>query len=263
MQLENKVAVVTGAGSGIGRACALAFAARGADVVVAEISAERASAVALEVEALGRRGIAVPTDVGSDESVAALRAAAIEEFGHVDLVMSNVGVLAVGLPQEIPMDAWQRVLNINLFGTVRTVNAFLPEFVARGHGHIVATASTAGLFPYAFDRLPYASSKAAVIAYMESLTLYTRPLGIGTTLLCPAGVATNIMEQVTNYGEPRAPRPPALSFNTPDVVGEAVADAVERDRFQVFTAPEVHGFLARKAENLDQFLADQVDWITS
>ena len=98
---------------------------------------------------------------------------------------------------------------------------------------------------------------------MESLTLYTRPLGIGTTLLCPAGVATNIMEQVTNYGEPRAPRAPALSFNTPDVVGEAVADAVEQDRFQVFTAPEVHGFLARKAENLDQFLNDQVDWITS
>src|SRR5205823_13949935 len=108
--------------------------------------------------------------------------------------------IAKGLPLEIPIDAWSSIIDINLLGTVRVLRAFLPGLLEQGSGHVVTTGSTAGLFPYAFDRLPYAATKAAVVAFTESLALYLRPRGIGVTCFCPAGVITNIVEEIRVYG---------------------------------------------------------------
>lgn len=162
--LNGCVAVVTGGASGIGLSTARALAAAGAAVVIADIHDERMRSACDEITAGGGRAIGCRCDVASDDDVAALRAAAVETFGAVDIVMNNVGILMLGAPENIPLAAWERTFNVNVLSVARSIHAFLPEMLERGRGHIVNTASTAGLWGYSPDRIPYASSKAAVIA---------------------------------------------------------------------------------------------------
>jgi NAD(P)-dependent dehydrogenase (short-subunit alcohol dehydrogenase family) len=255
-EMTNAVAVVTGAGSGIGRAAAHSFARRGARVVVADIDVDRATAVAGE---LGEQGVGTRCDVTSAADLEAARDLALDRFGRVDLVMNNVGVLAVGPVEAIPLEAWQRIIDINLLGIVRSNLVFLPMLLEQGAGHIVNTASTAGLLPYGFDRLPYTTTKHAVVGLSESLALYLRPRGIGVSCLCPAGVATNIVEQITFYGQPTPPRGPAFSIIDAETVGELVADGVTEGRFLILTAPEVAGELRRQGEGIDAYLTQLIE----
>jgi NAD(P)-dependent dehydrogenase (short-subunit alcohol dehydrogenase family) len=261
--IDQCVAVITGAGSGIGRATAHALAQCGAAVCVSDIDAQRAAAVAAEIAGLGGRAVGARCDVASDSDVAALSATVISTFGRVDIVMSNVGVIAKGLPLEIPMDAWSSVIDVNLLGAVRVLRTFLPALLEQGSGHVVTTGSTAGLFPYAFDRLPYAASKAALIALTESLALYLRPRGIGVTCFCPAGVITNIVEQIREYG-------PATPFQVPQVplvsaerAAELVVDAIRDDRLLVTTDPVVDAMVVEHATDRDAFLRSQIAYLES
>jgi len=134
LDLGNSVAVLTGAGSGIGRATALAFARRGAKVVVTDLDDDRASAVAKEI---GDAAIAVRCDVTNVEDLIAAREVALATFGRIDLVMNNVGVLAVGPVEAIPLEGWERVVDINLMSVVRSLTVFLPSLLEQGCGHIV------------------------------------------------------------------------------------------------------------------------------
>jgi NAD(P)-dependent dehydrogenase (short-subunit alcohol dehydrogenase family) len=252
IDLANAVAVITGAGSGIGRAAAHSFARRGSRVVVTDIDGDRAATVAAE---LGDRGVGARCDVTSVADLEAARDLALERFGRVDLVMNNVGVLAVGPVEAIPIEAWQRTVDINLFGVVRSNLVFLPLLLDQGSGHIVNTASTAGLLPYGFDRLPYTATKHAIVGLSESLALYLRPRGIGVSCLCPAGVATNILEQITFYGELAPPRGPAFPVLDADTVGEIVADGVSEDRFLILTAPEAADELREHGADIDTYLS--------
>ena len=152
--INGAVAVITGTGSGIGRATALALAKRGGSVVVTDLDVSRAEAVADEMVRRGYRAVGVRCDVSSDDDVAAAYATTMSSFGRADIVMSNVGVIAMGLPEQIPLAAWASLLDVNVLGTVRVLRTFLPHLLERGTGHVVTTASTAGLFPYAYDRLP-------------------------------------------------------------------------------------------------------------
>jgi NAD(P)-dependent dehydrogenase (short-subunit alcohol dehydrogenase family) len=252
IDLANAVAVITGAGSGIGRAAAHSFARRGSRVVVTDIDGDRAATVATE---LGDQGVGARCDVTSAADLEAARDLALERFGRVDLVMNNVGVLAVGPVEAIPIEAWERTVDINLFGVVRSNLVFLPLLLEQGSGHIVNTASTAGLLPYGFDRLPYTATKHAIVGLSESLALYLRPRGIGVSCLCPAGVATNILEQITFYGEPAPPRGPAFPVLDADTVGEIVADGVSEDRFLILTAPEAADELREHGADIDAYLS--------
>jgi NAD(P)-dependent dehydrogenase (short-subunit alcohol dehydrogenase family) len=252
IDLANAVAVITGAGSGIGRAAAHSFARRGSRVVVTDIDGDRAATVAAE---LGDQGVGARCDVTSVADLEAARDVALERFGRVDLVMNNVGVLAVGPVEAIPIEAWERTVDINLFGVVRSNLVFLPLLLDQGSGHIVNTASTAGLLPYGFDRLPYTATKHAIVGLSESLALYLRPRGIGVSCLCPAGVATNILEQISFYGEPAPPRGPAFPVLDADTVGEIVADGVSDDRFLILTAPEAADELREHGADIDAYLS--------
>jgi NAD(P)-dependent dehydrogenase (short-subunit alcohol dehydrogenase family) len=256
IELAGAVAVITGAGSGIGRASALAFASRGARIVVTDLDAERAAAVAAE---LGDGAVAAKCDVTDLADVEAARDVALDRFGRVDLVMNNVGVLAVGKVEDIPLEAWQRIIDINLLGIVRSNLVFLPLLVEQGSGWVVNTASTAGLLPYGFDRLPYTATKHAVVGLSEALALYLRPQGVGVSCLCPAGVATNIVEQITFYGEPHPPRGPSFQILEADAVGELVADGVTAGRFLILTAPEAAEELREHGKDLDAYLAARTD----
>jgi NAD(P)-dependent dehydrogenase (short-subunit alcohol dehydrogenase family) len=252
IDLANAVAVITGGGSGIGRAAAHSFARRGSRVVVTDIDGDRAATVAAE---LGDQGVGARCDVTSVADLEAARDVALERFGRVDLVMNNVGVLAVGPVEAIPIEAWERTVDINLFGVVRSNLVFLPLLLEQGSGHIVNTASTAGLLPYGFDRLPYTATKHAIVGLSESLALYLRPRGIGVSCLCPAGVATNILEQITFYGEPAPPRGPAFPVLDADTVGEIVADGVSDNRFLILTAPEAADELREHGADIDAYLS--------
>jgi NAD(P)-dependent dehydrogenase (short-subunit alcohol dehydrogenase family) len=250
--LSSAVAVITGAGSGIGRATAHSLARRGTRVVVTDIDAGRAAAVAAEI---GEQAAGLRCDVTSVADLEAARDLARERFGRIDVVMNNVGILAVGAVEDIPLEAWQRVVDVNLLGVVRSNLVFLPGLLAQGSGHIVNTASTAGLLPYGFDRLPYTATKHAVVGLSESLALYLRPRGIGVTCLCPAGVATSISEQITFYGDPKPPRGPSFPVVGAETVGELVADAIPADRFLVLTAPEAASELRERGTGIDAYLA--------
>jgi len=199
--LRDITAVITGGGSGIGRATAVVLARRGARIVVADIDAGAAQKVAADINGAG----GAACDVAGDGAFEERKTVALDRFGRVDVVMNNVGVLTRGLSEHLPVEEWQRIFEINLFSVVRSNAVFLPLLIGQGHGHIVNTASFAGLFAYAYDRLPCAASKAAIVQISEGLRLYLRPQGIGVTVLCPGPVRTAIAASLPPRSAPRSP----------------------------------------------------------
>jgi NAD(P)-dependent dehydrogenase (short-subunit alcohol dehydrogenase family) len=249
------VTVITGAGSGIGRATALSLARRGGHVVVTDIDESRAVAVADEVTATGStRGLGLRCDVSDVAAIEAVRDATLATFGRLDIVMSNVGILAKGMPLEIPLEAWEAIIDVNLLGTVRVLNTFLPILVKQGSGHLVTTGSVAGLFPYAYDRLPYAATKGAVVTLTEALALHLEPLGIGVSCLCPAGVLTNISEQVREYGPPTPVQVPPVPVITADQAGELVLQGILDGQFLILTHPIAQDLVTAHGTDRQAFL---------
>jgi NAD(P)-dependent dehydrogenase (short-subunit alcohol dehydrogenase family) len=268
--LAGTVALITGGGSGIGRGTALALARVGVNVVVADLDASRAESVAGEANATAAgagyptRGFGIGFDVNSQSDFDAARDRLLAEFGRVDIVMNNVGVISAGPPEQIPLAEWERIVSTNLLSVVRSNAAFLPVLTAQGSGHIVNTASTAGLYAYAYERLPYSATKAGVIAISEALALYLKPQGVGITCLCPGPVSTNIAEMVTFTGPRTALRGPGLEAVSAEAVGEQVRQAISDDTFLLLTHPdEVHAILVERAQDPEGFLARQVEAATS
>ncbi len=176
-ELRGRVAVITGGGSGIGRATALSLAREGAIPVIADVDIERAEAVEHDARELGVEAAAVRCDVTSDADFAALRDITVERFDRVDIVMNNVSMIPIGRPETLPMDAWQRTIDVNLLSVVRSLHVFLPILLEQGSGHIVNTASTAGLFAYAFERLPYSATKRSRRGATSRASTSSRPSG--------------------------------------------------------------------------------------
>jgi NAD(P)-dependent dehydrogenase (short-subunit alcohol dehydrogenase family) len=261
--LTGAVAIITGAGSGIGRACALALAAEGTRTVVSDIDPERAAGTAEQIASKGGGAHPVGCDVTRDVDIQRLHDAALAEYGAIDIVMNNVGVIAVGVPEDLPLSAWEQSFNTNVLSIARSLRVFLPGLLAQGHGHIVNTASTSALWPYGYDRLPYAASKGAVVALSESLALYTRPRGVGVTCLCPGPVRTGIAEQITVFGTPQLMRAPTLALIEAAEVGRLVVDAIKNDTFFLPTHPEVPDIMRKRADDIDAFLNAQIATLAS
>ncbi|HVN50139.1 MAG TPA: SDR family NAD(P)-dependent oxidoreductase, partial [Acidimicrobiales bacterium] len=162
-ELHGKVAVVTGAASGIGRGLAQRFAAEGMRLALADIEAQPLEAVGRELRAGGTDVLTVVTDVSDGAQVDALGEAVVDRFGGVDLVCNNAGVGGGGMMRDLTTADWQWVLGVNLWGVIHGMRVFLPKLVAQGSGHIVNTASLAGLVAAPFMG-PYNASKFAVVA---------------------------------------------------------------------------------------------------
>lgn len=198
--LSGKVAVVTGAASGIGYALAEKWVSHGMKVVLADIEADALEKAADE---LGERGkvVAVPTDVSLADSVDELRRQA-EAFGQVRVVCNNAGVGGFGADPtwEKQVPEWEWVLGVNLWGVINGIRAFMPGMLKRNEGHIVNTASAAGLLPFAFAA-PYAASKHAVVGI--SLSMYQELATLGSnvhiSVLCPGMVRTRIADSTRNW----------------------------------------------------------------
>ena len=253
-ELEGKVAVVTGAGSGIGEGIARAAAAAGMNVVVADIDMDKARLVA---EDLGEQALAVPVDVSSLSSVEALRDAAIERFGAVHLLCNNAGVWIGALMQDADIKDWQYLINVNLYGVIHGVKAFLPLLLEQGEGHIVNTASMGGLISGPPEGL-YTTTKFAVVGLSEALLMEVADKGIGVSVLCPGLVDTNLITQSfavrpqeLNSGiEHGQPAPDVASGISPQTVGEQVVDAVREGGFYIITHDDYREVIAMRHEGI-------------
>ena len=251
-ELKGKTAVVTGAGSGMGRAFAERFADAGMNVVLADIEEPRLDDALASVRGRGVEAIGVATDVSDPAAVDALRDAALERFGRVNVVCNNAGV-ADSTVGGLNLDNWRWVINVNMWGVIHGHRSFLPHLMEHGDGHIVNTASMAGHFP---GHSAYAASKWAVVALTEGLYHQLRAEGstVGVSCLCPGWVNTDIFNADRN--RPEWARSNALaegevdarsamiqefvrdqlrSGMAPERVAELVHHAVVEDRFWVFT----------------------------
>jgi NAD(P)-dependent dehydrogenase (short-subunit alcohol dehydrogenase family) len=257
-RIAGGVAVITGGARGIGLATAEALARRGARLVLVDFD-EQVEQAAADLSARGIEAIAVRADVRRDDAFAQVRERALDRFGAVDILMNNAGVLASGRFEDTPIDEWQRTLDVNVVALVRAIQCFLPDLRAGGQGHVVNTASFAGLFPYAHDRIAYAASKGAVVTMTESLALYLEPMGIGVTLLCPGPVSTGIGTRSTAHSPGLKLRGPGsqFAFRDPAEVGEMVAEAIETDRFFLPTDPLVEALLRERAADMGAFVRKQ------
>ena len=258
--LWSKVAVVTGAASGIGRATAAVLAGEGMRVVVADVDAAGLQVVADDLRGTGHQVLAVPTDVSSPAAIEALRDAALDAYGAVHVVHNNAGVVASGLIEEISLDLWKWVLDVDLWSVIHGVRTFVPLLKQQGEGHIVNTASTAGLQAVA-GLAPYNVAKFGVVALTETLRLELDGSGVGASVLCPGAVNTRIVDAERNLPVTVAGSSGATAdrFRTsagemlaseglaPDDVAGMVRDAIVTDRFWVLTHPSWCGVMEERA----------------
>jgi NAD(P)-dependent dehydrogenase (short-subunit alcohol dehydrogenase family) len=187
-----QVSVVTGGGSGIGRAIAAELARRGSHVVVADLDGRRAEQVAAD---LGDRGSAAEVDVVDADAVQALVALTAERHGRLDVMVNNAGVAIGGLLEELDERHWAKALDVNLRGVVNGVTAAYPIMSAQRSGHILNTASLAGLVP-APAMLPYTTTKHAVVGLSTALRAEAASRGVRVSVLCPAFVDTPLLDDV-------------------------------------------------------------------
>ncbi len=246
-QLDGRVAVVTGGASGIGLALARRFAAEGMCVVIGDVEEPALDTAVSELRATGATVEGVWTDVADAASVQHLADVAVERFGAIHVACNNAGVAAGGLSWEVDLHDWQWVLGVNLWGVVHGVRAFVPVMVDQGEGHVVNTASIAGLTTVPLMG-PYTVSKHAVVALSETLhheLALTAP-HVGVSVLCPGWVRTNIADSARNRpgGAPAADvAAPAAGVMrgfieqgmAPDAVAGQVLDAIREQRFWILT----------------------------
>ena len=259
---KQQTAVITGAGSGIGRATALAFAREGAEIVVSDINPERAERVAREIVDLGGRAIGVRCDVSQSSELQALRKAALDAFGRITILMNNAGIVISGPFLEVDMQNWRRSVEINLFAVIEATQLMLPDILKAGTGHIINVASVAALYPYNVDRMSYNAARAAVVSFSESLAMDLWTKGIGVTLLCPGPTRTNMIENMHFIGEP-ALTAPDLPLTEPEVLGEKMVAALRSGTFFVPGNEEVHEIFARRGANPDAFLREAAEKIAA
>jgi NAD(P)-dependent dehydrogenase (short-subunit alcohol dehydrogenase family) len=265
-ELAGKTAFVTGGASGIGFGLGAAFAQAGMKVMLADIETDALAEAVKSLHDFGPDVRGVACDVADPVSVERAAKASYQAFGNVHVVCNNAGVAAAGGIDNISLDNWRWVLDVNLMGVLHGIRTFLPHIRAHGEGgHIVNTASMAGMNS-GLGFSPYVASKFAVVGISEGLATQLKPFGIGVTVLCPGYVRTRIGESGRNrpqrYGATHTPDPasPAglliariaerlQSGLDPSDVAARVLAAIREDQLYVFTHPEM------RAELEDRFAA--------
>jgi NAD(P)-dependent dehydrogenase (short-subunit alcohol dehydrogenase family) len=265
-RMEGKVALVTGAASGIGRETALACAGRGARVAVCDVTRLRLDEVATDLRELGVEVVAERVDVSDPDEMESFAETVHSEFGPVDLLINNAGVGLVGGFLDTTLDDWDRLVGINLMGVVHGCHSFLPEMIATGGGgHVVNVASAAGFLANP-ALCAYTATKFAVLGLSEALRAELRPHGIGVTAICPGVINTPITATSPIRGEDSEQRRERMAGiyerrgYSPERVAERILSAVQRDRAVAPVAPEAHAMYAvsRAAPPVGRWLAGRM-----
>jgi NAD(P)-dependent dehydrogenase (short-subunit alcohol dehydrogenase family) len=247
VELAGKHAVVTGAGSGIGRACAIAFSSEGARLHLADVDGDRLSAVAEEIGAAATR-----TDVSRESEIRELVDEAQGLGGPIDLFFSNAGIAGPPGGPEAPDDELQRTWEINVMAHVWAARAVLPAMVERGEGYLLSTASAAGLLTQV-SALGYSMTKHAAVAVAEWLSIAYADAGIKVSCVCPQGVRTPMLELALDDPVGAAPLL-AGGLIDPDDVAVAVVDGLRAEQFLILPHPEVADHLALKGAQPERWL---------
>ncbi|WP_406021742.1 SDR family oxidoreductase [Nocardioides sp. NBC_00850] len=252
MNVAGKVAVVTGAGGGIGAALAAGLAERGARVVIADLDPESTGKVAAAVG-----GVAVVGDASQISVLKEMIAAAESNFGPVDLFFANAGIMGeAGIGESD--EEWQRIVDINLLAHVRAARLLLPGWIERGSGYFVSTASAAGLLTQ-IGAGPYSVTKHAAIGFSEWLSVTHGDQGVRVSCVCPMGVNTaihhdalNSEDEASQLGANVVAR--AGSVLEPEDVAAITLAAIEEETFLVLPHPEVLEYYRRKGSDYDRWL---------
>jgi NAD(P)-dependent dehydrogenase (short-subunit alcohol dehydrogenase family) len=249
MDIKDKVVVVTGAGSGIGRALAKGMAAAGArSVICTDLDAANAEETA---QMIGANASATALDVADEEAIEALIRDTETAAGALDIFVSNAGYGQPG-GLDLPTRDWVRMMNVHTWSHLAAARAAIPGMLERGRGYLLNTASAAGLLTQ-INSGPYAVSKHAAVALAEWLAINYGDRGIGVSVLCPQAVRTNI-------GGPRKPGEQAkgqAGFDgvlEPEAVADDCIEAIREERFLVLPHPEVETYFQRKANDYDRWL---------
>ncbi|MGO9198799.1 MAG: SDR family NAD(P)-dependent oxidoreductase [Acidimicrobiales bacterium] len=266
-QLNGKVAVVTGGASGIGLALGHAFANEGMKVVLADIEQPALEQAGKELAASGAEVHTVVCDVGDQAAVDRLRDEVVEAFGTAHVVCNNAGVGGGGPSWEIPLATWHWVIDVNMWGVVHGIRSFVPLLLEQGEGHIVNTASAAGLLTVPYMG-PYAATKHAVVAITEGLSVELELAGgtVGASVLCPMWVHTRIHESDRNAPPDVLALPVTENIGTvdmravitamvegglaPEVVAGKVVEAVKGKRFYVLPHEDVKASVIARAQRI-------------
>lgn len=267
---ENKVAVITGGASGMGRAFADRFGSEGCKVVIADVEDGALDTAVAELKAAGVDATGIKTDVSKASEMETLSAKVLAEFGQVNLLFNNAGVGGGGAMEDLSLQDWEWILGVNLWGVIHGLNAFYPHMLEHGDGHIVNTASIAGMTSYP-NMAPYNASKHAVVTISETIyaELREKKSSLGISCLCPGIVRTNIIQSERNRPEhlhrPFIPPDPAVNQEErfqlmaeiyahavePPEVAELVFQAVVDGQFYIWTDPVYAEPIRERHYNID------------
>ncbi|WAL62185.1 SDR family NAD(P)-dependent oxidoreductase [Thermocoleostomius sinensis] len=259
--------LITGASQGSGKATALRFARQGYDVVLAARQADRLQTVAKDISALGRRAVAIPTDVGQLEQVTALVHHALEQLGAIDVLINNAGICLTGTMAQTSIDDWQQLMNTNFWGYVYTIQALLPHFLAQGRGTIVNVGSFGGKMPLPY-MTAYCASKYAVTGLTETLRLELQPRGIHVAAVHPGVINSSFMERAMFRGQDdqetqsrQSQMQSALKgawVSQPEDIANAIWEAVTKQRAEIIVGPvAIATEVYRLAPGLAQWMLSQ------
>lgn len=258
MKVDNKVAIVTGGGGGIGGALAKKLAQQGARVVVSDLDGESAQKVADEIKAWRpKAAVDLPADASDSVQIGRLIELAEREFGPVDLYFANAGITgAAGL--DVSEEDWDRSLDVNLRAHIRAAQLLVPGWVERGEGYFVSTASAAGLLTQ-LGSATYSVTKHAAVGFAEWLNITYGDQGVRVSCLCPMGVNTKLLYEGEQSGDPlgdlatRAVTT-AGAVLEPDAVADEVLAAIDEERFLILPHPEVLEMYRHKGIDYDRWL---------
>jgi NAD(P)-dependent dehydrogenase (short-subunit alcohol dehydrogenase family) len=273
-EITGRAAVVTGGGSGIGMGLAKQLATQGASVAVADILLDDARRVAEEINAAGGKAFAIHCDVCERDSIRQMKARANEALGPIQLLFANAGATSFAPLMDVSDEDVDWIIQVNLMGVMHATRAFLPDMIAGGEGHIVATSSMAGLLPGWIPlHTVYSAAKMGVIGMMMNLALETKLHGVRTTIYCPGGVASGMAANNARYRPARFGGPgegavhvPEASFKnnpiklySPESVAPIVLRAVQNNRAFVFDHAEQRRFFRETYAEVAEACYDDIE----
>ncbi len=230
--LKDKVVLITGGASGIGRASAIEFAKLGAKLVLADVNEKGMKETADETAKYGSEILLVKTDISKEKDVENLVKKALDKFSRVDVLLNNAGVGMSAEIRDMTIPEWEWILGINLWGTIYTTHYLLPHMVEQGSGHIVNVSSAVGLVNFVPMQPAYTTIKFALVGFSEVLRTESERFGIGVTAICPGSVDTNFFETTKYKGYKRAVIDdlPKFMFLSPEKIAKKIIHAVKKNK---------------------------------